>query len=66
CPQTGVVVAGVRNAVQKGIIKKGQRVVIVSTAHLLKFANVVEEERGSMIREINDCRAESVVRAAGL
>ena len=61
CPQTGVVIAGVRNAVRKGIIKNGQRVVIVSTAHLLKFVHVVEEERGSMIREINDCRAESML-----
>lgn len=66
CPQTGVVVAGVRNAVQKGIIKKGQRVVIVSTAHLLKFAHVVEEELGTKIKNIYDCRAESIANAAGL
>ena len=39
CPQTGTALAGVRNAVLKGIIAKDESVMIVSTATGLKFTD---------------------------
>jgi threonine synthase len=39
CPQTGVALAGVKKLVHKGIIQEDQQVVVVSTAHGLKFTN---------------------------
>jgi threonine synthase len=40
CPHTGVALAATIKLVNKGIIKKDHRVVIVSTAHGLKFSGV--------------------------
>jgi threonine synthase len=39
CPHTGVALAVMEKLVQKGEIEKGSRVVVVSTAHGLKFAD---------------------------
>ena len=40
CPHTGVALAALEKLVKKGVIEKGHRVVVVSTAHGLKFSNV--------------------------
>ncbi|MHB1846983.1 MAG: threonine synthase [Deltaproteobacteria bacterium] len=37
CPQTAVALAGLRKAAAQGIVRAGERVVVVSTAHGLKF-----------------------------
>jgi len=38
CPHTGVALAAFKKLVDKGVIAKGSRVVVISTAHGLKFA----------------------------
>ncbi len=40
CPQTGVALAALRKARQKGHVKETDRVVLISTAHGLKFTEV--------------------------
>ena len=38
CPQTGVALAVMEKLIRRGVIKKNQRVVVISTAHGLKFS----------------------------
>jgi threonine synthase len=38
CPQTGAALAALFKLVDKGVIKGGQRVIVISTAHGLKFS----------------------------
>jgi len=38
CPHTGVALGALEQLVEKGVIEKGSRVVVVSTAHGLKFS----------------------------
>lgn len=38
CPHTGVALAALFNLVEKGVIQKDQRVIVISTAHGLKFS----------------------------
>ena len=40
CPHTGVALAALIKFVERGEVKRGERVVVVSTAHGLKFSNV--------------------------
>ncbi len=40
CPHTGVALAGLIKFVERGEVKRGERVVVVSTAHGLKFGDV--------------------------
>lgn len=39
CPHTGVAIAATRKLIDRGLIKSGDRVVVVSTAHGLKFVD---------------------------
>jgi threonine synthase len=39
CPHTGVALAALEKLAGRGVIRKGQRVVVISTAHGLKFAD---------------------------
>ncbi len=39
CPHTGVAIAGLIKLIDRGVIKKNHRVVVVSTAHGLKFTD---------------------------
>ena len=39
CPHTGVALAAMRKLVSRGVIPKGDRVVVISTAHGLKFTD---------------------------
>ena len=66
CPQTGVALAGLRNAVGKGIVPPEVRVVLVSTAHLTKFPDVAARASGNQIKEIASCSADLIARIAGL
>jgi threonine synthase len=38
CPHTGVALAALRKLVERKVIRSNQRVVVISTAHGLKFA----------------------------
>lgn len=62
CPQTGMALAGVRNAVKCGQIKIGQRVVVVSTATGLKFGESAAANLKQNIIEAPDCQTDSVVK----
>ena len=62
CPQTGIALAGVRNAVQKGEIKKGETVVVISTATGLKFASSAARNLQKNIINSNNCNTESVAK----
>jgi threonine synthase len=39
CPHTGVALAATRKLVDRGVIRKSDRVVVISTAHGLKFTD---------------------------
>ncbi len=62
CPQTGLALAGVRNAVKKGWIKKGEKVVVVSTATGLKFTETAAAHLQSNIISAKDCKTETVAK----
>lgn len=66
CPQTGIALTGVRNAVRKGWIKKNERVVVVSTATGLKFTESASSELEHLIVDAKDCKTETVVKIMGL
>lgn len=66
CPQTGMALAGVRNAVREGWIKKGERVVVVSTATGLKFTEAIAEGVAKEIVTLSEASAEAVAKAIGI
>ena len=66
CPQTGMALAGVRKAVNKGWIKKGERVVVVSTATGLKFTETAVVNLQQNIIFAADCRTETAARILGI
>jgi len=66
CPQTGIALAGVRNAVRDGLIKKYQRVVVVSTATGLKFTETAAAHLQHNIISAKNCRTKTVVKIMGL
>jgi threonine synthase len=39
CPHTGVAIAATRKLIERGLIKSSERVVVISTAHGLKFVD---------------------------
>lgn len=60
CPQTGIALAGVRNALREGWIQSGSRVVVVSTATGLKFTDSAAANLQGSITSAPDCRTETV------
>lgn len=62
CPHTAVAMAAVREAVQSQTIAKGQEVVVISTAHGLKFTEFKVHNAPDPISVPNDYQA--VVQAA--
>jgi threonine synthase len=66
CPQTGIALSGVRNAVNKGWIKKGERVVVVSTATGLKFTEAAAAKLRTNIIEAENCQANTVAKILGI
>jgi threonine synthase len=66
CPQTGMALAGLRNSVKNGRIKKGARVVVVSTATGLKFTELTAKSLAGDIVELKNCQAETAAKALGL
>lgn len=66
CPQTGTALAGVKQAVELGQIKKGSTVAVVSTANGLKFT---ESAASNLMKEIisaKDCHTETVAKILGI
>lgn len=66
CPQTGVAVDGVRRAVEKGVIKDGESVYIVSTATGLKFSEQFEPHVRGSIRVAPDANVETIAHMLNL
>jgi threonine synthase len=66
CPQTGTALAGLRQSVERGIIKSGQRVVVVSTATGLKFPDVPVRFGGNLVIETQTCNTEQVAKIIGI
>lgn len=66
CPQTGTALAGLRQAVGQGDVKKGSRVIVVSTATGLKFPNVPEKYGAQDVIATKTCELEEVAQAAGV
>jgi threonine synthase len=62
CPQTGIALAGVRNARRRGWIRRGSRVVVVSTATGLKFTDSAAANLQSHIIAAEDCQTETVAK----
>lgn len=60
CPQTGIALDGVRSAVKNGWIKKGEKVVVVSTATGLKFTGSAAANLQKNIINAKDCHAKTV------
>ncbi len=65
CPQTGEAIASTKKAAEIGLIKPGERVVIVSTATGLKFTQPFLNMEAD-ITEAPDCRIETVAKILGL
>ncbi|MDD4409721.1 MAG: threonine synthase [Candidatus Pacebacteria bacterium] len=62
CPQTGIALAGIRNALSEGLIDRGELVVAVSTATGLKFTGTAVERMQDNIISAPDCSTETVAR----
>ncbi|HBA52267.1 MAG: Threonine synthase [Candidatus Azambacteria bacterium GW2011_GWB2_46_37] len=62
CPQTGIALAGTRNAIKRGWIKKDQKVVVVSTATGLKFTDSVAAGLQNNITDAKDCETSTVAK----
>lgn len=60
CPQTGTALATVKRAVVRGLIKPGQRVVVVSTATGLKFTESTAQDLEAQIVKAETCETNEV------
>jgi threonine synthase len=52
CPHTGVALAATIKLVDRGLIRRGDRVVVVSTAHGLKFSRFKVDYHENALREV--------------
>lgn len=57
CPHTGVAIAAAIKLIDRGVIKKSDRVVIISTAHGLKFSNFKVDYHEGTMREVSSTYA---------
>jgi len=62
CPQTGIALAGVRNACRQGWIRSGARIVVVSTATGLKFTDSAAANLQNNIISAEDCKTDTVAK----
>jgi threonine synthase len=53
CPQTGVALAALSKLIERGVIKKKDRVVVISTAHGLKFSQFKVEYHEKTLSDVN-------------
>ncbi len=66
CPQTGTALSGLRQAVERGFVKNGARVVVVSTATGLKFPEVPLKHGRNNLVESPSCDLDVVARLMGV
>lgn len=66
CPQTGTALAGLRQSVQRGLVKRGQRVVVISTATGLKFPHVPVLYGKNLVTEARTCETGEVADIIGV
>ena len=52
CPHTGVALAATKKLVKRGLIRRGDRVVVLSTAHGLKFTDFKIQYHGMRLKDI--------------
>ncbi len=52
CPHTGVAIAAAIKLIKRGVIKKSDRVTIISTAHGLKFSNFKVSYHENTLRDV--------------
>jgi threonine synthase len=52
CPHTGVALAATKKLVERGTIRKGDRVVVISTAHGLKFVDFKVQYHSMTLKDI--------------
>jgi threonine synthase len=64
CPHTGVALAVLRKLVERKVIRSDQRVVVISTAHGLKFANQKIAYHLNELKDIESRYANSPVEVA--
>jgi threonine synthase len=57
CPHTAVALAALTKLIRNGIIKKHQRVVVISTAHGLKFTDSKMEYHNEALADVQSLRA---------
>lgn len=62
CPQTGIALAGIREAVLRGTVKKTDTIVAVSTATGLKFTESATRHLEGEIVRLQDCKTSSVAK----
>lgn len=62
CPHTGVALASLEKLVKKGVIHPDERVVVVSTAHGLKFTDSKVRYHEKSLEECKSTYANSVIR----
>ena len=67
CPQTGIALAGLRQAVRNGWVKSSQRVVVVSTADGLKFTGpFISDDKDDRVTIAPDCSVDTTAKILGL
>jgi threonine synthase len=66
CPQTGTALAGLRQSVQRGFLKRGATVFLVSTATSLKFPDVAVQAGGDLITEAGTCDTTEIAAMMGV
>jgi threonine synthase len=65
CPHTGVALAALKKTLAKGLIRKGDRVVVISTAHGLKFTDFKVRYHGRGLDGIASTHANSPIELPG-
>ena len=63
CPHTGVALAGMRKLREQGVIREGERVVVISTAHGLKFSEFKTGYHDSRLEGVAPKFANAVFRS---
>ncbi len=66
CPQSAAALAGVKKACKAGLIKKGSRVVVISTASQMKFPETLAQHRPMDIIKAPDCSIDSIAKILDL
>lgn len=66
CPQSAAAIAGVKKAYKSGLIKKGMRIVVVSTASQIKFPETLAKYRPMDVTVAKGCDIDSIAKILDL